>query len=64
MLLASGSASEQAHRNLLHGGVFGDPGEVNRPEGKLRLLYEGALSAYLAQQGGGRGSDGAETCLR
>lgn len=59
-----GSAVADFHRNLLHGGVFGYPGEVNRPEGKLRLVYEGAPLAYLAEQAGGRGSDGARDLLK
>ena len=58
-----GSAVADFHRNLLHGGVFGYPGEVDRPEGKLRLLYEAAPLAYLADQAGGRGSDGSNSLL-
>jgi len=58
-----GSAVADFHRNLLHGGVFGYPGEVDRPEGKLRLLYEGAPLAFLAEQAGGRGSDGVRDLL-
>lgn len=58
-----GSAVADFHRNLLHGGVFGYPGEVDRPEGKLRLLYEGAPLAFLAEQAGGRGSDGVRNLL-
>ncbi|NNF56384.1 MAG: class 1 fructose-bisphosphatase [Acidimicrobiales bacterium] len=58
-----GSAVADFHRNLLHGGVFGYPGEVSRPEGKLRLLYEGAPLAYLAEQAGGRASDGIRDLL-
>lgn len=58
-----GSAVADFHRNLLHGGVFGYPGEVDRPEGKLRLLYEGAPLAFLAEQAGGRGSDGGRDLL-
>ncbi len=58
-----GSAVADFHRNLLHGGVFGYPGEVNRPEGKLRLLYEAAPLAFLAEQAGGRGSDGTHDLL-
>lgn len=53
-----GSAVADFHRNLLHGGIFGYPGEIARPEGKLRLLYEGAPLAFLAEQAGGRASDG------
>ena len=58
-----GSAVADFHRNLLHGGVFGYPGEVDRPEGKLRLLYEGAPLAYLAEQAGGHGSNGTRALL-
>ncbi len=58
-----GSAVADFHRNLLHGGVFGYPGEVDRPEGKLRLLYEGAPLAFLAEQAGGRSSNGSENLL-
>ena len=58
-----GSAVADFHRNLLHGGVFGYPGEIDRPEGKLRLLYEGAPLAYLAEQAGGRGSNGTQDLL-
>lgn len=58
-----GSALADFHRNLLLGGVFGYPGEVDRPDGKLRLLYEGAPLAYLAEQAGGRGSNGTRDLL-
>lgn len=58
-----GSAVADFHRNLLHGGVFGYPGETHRPKGKLRLLYEAAPLAYLAAQAGGRGSDGVRDIL-
>jgi fructose-1,6-bisphosphatase I len=53
-----GSAVADVHRNLLHGGIFGYPGTVDQPEGKLRLLYEAAPLAFLAEQAGGAGSDG------
>lgn len=58
-----GSAVADFHRNLLHGGVFGYPGEDDRPEGKLRLLYEAAPLAYLAAQAGGASSNGAQDIL-
>lgn len=58
-----GSAVADFHRNLLHGGVFGYPGEIDRPLGKLRLCYEGAPLAYLAERAGGRGSDGTTDLL-
>jgi fructose-1,6-bisphosphatase I len=49
-----GSAVADVHRNLLHGGIFGYPGTVEQPEGKLRLLYEAAPLAFLAEQAGRR----------
>ena len=58
-----GSAVADVHRNLLHGGVFGYPGTVEQPEGKLRLLYEAAPLAFLAAQAGGAGSDGRRSLL-
>lgn len=58
-----GSAVADFHRNLLHGGVYGYPGEVDMPNGKLRLVYEGAPLAYLATHAGGRGSDGVNDLL-
>jgi fructose-1,6-bisphosphatase I len=58
-----GSAVADVHRNLLHGGIFGYPGTVEQPEGKLRLLYEAAPLAYLAEQAAGAGSNGQESLL-
>lgn len=46
------------HRTLLKGGLFMYPGEVGKPEGKLRLLYECSPMAFLAEQAGGAASDG------
>lgn len=58
-----GSAVADFHRNLLHGGIFGYPAETGLPQGKLRLLYEAAPLAYLAEQAGGLGSDGRQALL-
>lgn len=51
------------HRILLQGGVFLYPGTVENPEGKLRLLYETAPLAFLAEQAGGRASTGTQEIL-
>ncbi|MBK4732462.1 class 1 fructose-bisphosphatase [Oxynema sp. CENA135] len=51
------------HRILFEGGVFLYPGSVKQPEGKLRLLYETAPLAFLAEQAGGRASTGVEEIL-
>jgi fructose-1,6-bisphosphatase I len=58
-----GSMVADFHRNLLAGGVFLYPGEVNKPQGKLRLLYEAAPLGFLAQQAGGRASTGLQDIL-
>lgn len=51
------------HRTLLRGGVFAYPGDVKSPEGKLRLLYECAPLAMLAEAAGGAASTGKQRVL-
>lgn len=46
------------HRNLLEGGIFYYPGDSRYPEGKLRLIYEANPLAFIAEQAGGRASNG------
>lgn len=46
------------HRVLLRGGVFFYPGDAKNPSGKLRLLYEAAPLAFLAEAAGGAASNG------
>lgn len=58
-----GSMVADFHRNLIHGGIFGYPSESDKPEGKIRLLYEAAPLAFLAEQAGGYGSDGHRALL-
>jgi fructose-1,6-bisphosphatase I len=53
-----GSLVSDFHRNLLVGGIYMYPGNLKNPTGKLRLLYECAPIAFLAEQAGGRASDG------
>ena len=59
----SGALVGDFHRILLQGGVFLYPGTVEKPEGKLRLLYESAPLALLAEQAGGAASTGTERLL-
>jgi fructose-1,6-bisphosphatase I len=63
-----GSLVADFHRNLLKGGVFLYPMVRERPEGplipKLRLMYEAAPLAWLAEQAGGYASDGTGPVLR
>ena len=51
------------HRTLLKGGIYMYPGEVEKPNGKLRLLYENAPLAFLAEQAGGTASNGVGPIL-
>lgn len=53
-----GSLVADFHRNLLKGGIFIYPGSVNRPQGKLRLMYEANPLAFLIEQAGGYATDG------
>ena len=59
----SGALVGDFHRILLQGGVFLYPGTIEKPEGKLRLLYESAPLAMLAEQAGGAASTGTERLL-
>lgn len=53
-----GSMVADFHRNLIKGGIFIYPGTTKQPKGKLRLLYECCPVAYIAEQAGGKASDG------
>ena len=59
-----GSLVSDFHRNLLYGGIFLYPGDSKNRSGKLRLLYEANPLAMIAEQAGGRASNGAEDILR
>ena len=61
-----GSLVADFHRNLLTGGVYYYPADSKDPEqptGKLRLVYECAPMAFLAEQAGGAASTGTERIL-
>ncbi len=58
-----GSLVSDFHRNLIKGGVFLYPGTAKNPNGKLRLLYECNPIAYIAEQAGGKASDGFRRIL-
>ena len=58
-----GSLVADFHRNLLYGGIFLYPGDRKNASGKLRILYEGAPLAYIAEQAGGAASDGRHRIL-
>jgi len=59
----SGCLVADVHRVLLGGGVYFYPGETDKPEGKLRLMYEGNPLAMVVEQAGGRASTGTMRIL-
>ena len=66
----AGSLVVDFHRMLHNGGMFLYPAivnhtspEKNRPEGKLRLLYEAAVVAFMAHEAGGMAVDESGTDL-
>lgn len=48
---------------MIYGGVFAYPELQSRPEGKLRLQFEGIPVGYIVEQAGGRSSDGKGSLL-
>ena len=59
-----GSLVVDFHRNLLQGGVFAYPATSSKPHGKLRLVYELAPLAFIAEVCGGMAiNDNAEPIL-
>lgn len=53
-----GSMVSDVHRNLIKGGIFMYPGTKDKPQGKLRLLYECNPFAYIIERAGGKATDG------
>ena len=51
------------HRILLGGGIYLYPGEIDKPEGKLRLLYEANPMAMVVEHAGGKATTGTERIL-
>jgi fructose-1,6-bisphosphatase I len=58
-----GSLVADFHRTLLKGGIFLYPPTQHFPKGKLRLMYEANPIAFLAEQAGGRATDGSQDIL-
>lgn len=51
------------HRNLQKGGIYAYPGDAKSPSGKIRLLFESAPLAYVAEAAGGAATDGTRRIL-
>ncbi|MEP6748725.1 MAG: class 1 fructose-bisphosphatase [Bacteroidota bacterium] len=58
-----GSMVSDVHRNLLKGGIFMYPGTLDKPQGKLRLMYECNPFAFIAEVAGGKATDGKTRIL-
>ncbi|MFZ1260668.1 MAG: class 1 fructose-bisphosphatase, partial [Chitinophagaceae bacterium] len=58
-----GSMVSDVHRNLIKGGLFMYPGTIDKPKGKLRLLYECNPFAFIVEVAGGRATNGKERIL-
>ena len=58
-----GSLVADFHRTLLEGGVYLYPADAGKADGKLRLQYEAAPMAFIAEQAGGRASTGRERIM-
>ena len=53
-----GSLVSDIHRNMIKGGIYIYPTSSKAQRGKLRLLYECNPMAFIAEQAGGKASDG------
>ena len=58
-----GSMVSDFHRNMLKGGIYMYPNCTKNKNGKLRLLYEANPIALLAEQAGGKATDGVQRIL-
>lgn len=58
-----GSLVSDYHRNMIKGGIYIYPSTSKDPKGKLRLLYECNPIAMIAEQAGGKASDGFQRVM-
>ncbi|TYP76166.1 class 1 fructose-bisphosphatase [Aquimarina intermedia] len=58
-----GSLVSDIHRNMIKGGIYMYPSTSKSPKGKLRLLYECNPMAFIAEQAGGKASDGVRRIM-
>ena len=58
-----GSMVSDVHRNLLKGGIFMYPATTDKPNGKLRLMYECNPLAFIMEMAGGVATDGKTRIL-
>ncbi len=58
-----GSMVADVHRNLIKGGIFMYPATTDKPNGKLRLMYECNPFAFIIEMAGGKATDGKNRIL-
>lgn len=58
-----GSMVSDVHRNLIKGGIFMYPGTIDKPNGKLRLMYECNPFAFIVSVAGGKATNGSDRIL-
>lgn len=58
-----GSLVADFHRNMLKGGIYIYPATAKDPQGKLRLMYECNALAFVAEQAGGKATNGSMRIL-
>jgi fructose-1,6-bisphosphatase I len=58
-----GSLASDMHRNMIKGGIYMYPTSSEASKGKLRLLYECNPMAFIAEQAGGKASDGVSRIM-
>ncbi|WP_313694838.1 class 1 fructose-bisphosphatase [Halorarum halobium] len=58
-----GSMIGDVNQVLTYGGVFAYPALASSPDGKLRLVFEGAPIGYIVEAAGGASSDGGGSLL-
>lgn len=58
-----GSLVADFHRNMIKGGIYMYPATAKNKNGKLRLLYENNPLAFIAEQAGGKATDGHQNIM-
>lgn len=58
-----GSMAADMHRTLIKGGIFMYPGTKEKPNGKLRLMYECNPFAFILEVAGGKATNGQKRIL-
>ena len=58
-----GSLVSDFHRNMIQGGIYIYPNSTIHKDGKLRLLYECNPIAFIAEQAGGKATNGVDRIM-